>query len=252
MTGARPGSGLRVLAVDDEAPALADLLWLLSCDDRVGDVRGAGGAREALRVLEAERLDAVFLDVRMPGLDGMDLARLVARFESRPSLVFVTAYEHFAVDAFTLAAVDYLLKPVEPARLSEAVGRVCAARGAPGDVPDAVPDLVVPVELGGVTRFVNRSEVLWVESHGDYVRLHTARAQYLVRIPLRTLEQDWADAGFVRIHRSLLVALRHVEQLRVDSGRTTVRLGGALLTVSRRHASDVRHLLGMRASGTGR
>jgi DNA-binding LytR/AlgR family response regulator len=103
-----------------------------------------------------------------------------------------------------------------------------------------------------VTTFVRRSDVLWVEAHGDYVRLHTSDAHHLVRVPLRTLEQDWADAGFVRIHRSLLVSLRHVEELRVDSGRTTVRLGGAVLSVSRRHARDVRHLLGMRAPGSWR
>jgi DNA-binding LytR/AlgR family response regulator len=244
--------GLRALAVDDEPPALADLLWQLHHDDRIREVRAVDSASEALRALESETFDVVFLDVRMPGLDGLDVARLLARFERRPTIVFVTAYEHFAVDAFELAAVDYLLKPVESARLSEAIGRVCAARSERVEERPAEDDVVVPVELGGVTTFVRRSDVLWVEAHGDYVRLHTSDAHHLVRVPLRTLEQDWADAGFVRIHRSLLVSLRHVEELRVDSGRTTVRLGGAVLSVSRRHARDVRHLLGMRAPGSWR
>lgn len=243
---------LRALAVDDEPPALAELLWALHHDDRIREVRAVGSASEALRALESETFDVVFLDVRMPGLDGLDVARLLARFETRPTVVFVTAYEHFAVDAFELAAVDYLLKPVEPERLSEAVGRVRAARSERVVERPAEDDVAVPVELGGVTTYVHRKDVLWVEAHGDYVRLHTGDAHHLVRVPLSTLEQDWADAGFVRIHRSLLVSLRHVEELRVDSGRTTVRLGGAELSVSRRHARDVRHLLGMRASGSWR
>lgn len=248
MTGTRAGTGLRALAVDDEPPALADLLWALNHDDRIDEAQAAGSAAEALRALESDRFDVVFLDVRMPGLDGLDLARLIARFEARPAVVFVTAYDHFAVDAFALAAFDYLLKPVEPARLAEAISRVCAARTGPDGAPHVGQDLVIPVELGGVTRYVNRSDVLWVEAHGDYVRLHTSQAQHLLRIPLRTLEKDWADSGFVRIHRSLLVAVRHVEELQVESGRTTVHLGGAVLTVSRRHASRVRHLLGMGAA----
>jgi DNA-binding LytR/AlgR family response regulator len=111
---------------------------------------------------------------------------------------------------------------------------------APRDQPG---DETIAVELGGVTRFVQRSEVRFVEAHGDYARLHTAVGSHLVRIPLTALEKRWADAGFVRIHRSTLVALPHVDEIRNDGGRCAVRLGDRILQVSRRHTKGLRDRL---------
>jgi DNA-binding LytR/AlgR family response regulator len=104
-------------------------------------------------------------------------------------------------------------------------------------------DEVIPVELAGVTRFVQRSTVRYVEAQGDYARLHTGQNSHLVRIPLSTLEERWRDAGFTRIHRSTLVALAHVDEMRVDSGRCAVRVGDDWLPVSRRHTRELRDLL---------
>ena len=104
-------------------------------------------------------------------------------------------------------------------------------------------DETIPVELAGVIRFVSRSQVRYVEAHGDYARLHTATGNHLVRTPLSTLEQRWAGAGFVRIHRSTLVSLAHVDEIRVAEGRCTVLLGGHELPVSRRHARELRERL---------
>ena len=231
---------LRVLVVDDEAPALDELVFLLGRDPRIGSVVPAGSAAEALRVLQEESVDAVFTDIRMPGLTGIDLARVLSRFRSPPPVVFITAYDEHAVDAFELDAVDYLLKPVRDERLAESVRRVVeAACGAAsgGDQEN------IPVELGGVTRFVARGEVRYAEAHGDYARLHTAEGHHLIRTPLATLEQDWRDAGFVRIHRSLLVALAYVDEVRVDAGRCTVLVDGTELVVSRRHTRELRDVL---------
>lgn len=233
-----------MLVVDDEAPAREELAYLLRRDGRVGDVATASSATEALRCLEAAPVDAVFLDIRMPGLDGVDLARVVRRFRDPPSIVFVTAYEDYAVDAFELRAVDYLLKPVSAARLAEAVGRLATDRGD-GQADGA--DETIAVELGGVTRFVARSEVRYVEAQGDYARLHTGDGSHLVRVPLATLEEQWRDAGFLRIHRSLLVGVAHIDEVRTDSGRYVVRVDGAQLTVSRRHTRELRDLLDRRA-----
>lgn len=108
---------------------------------------------------------------------------------------------------------------------------------------DGTGDETIAVELGGVTRFVQRSQVRFVEAHGDYARLHTATGSHLVRIPLTALEQRWADAGFVRIHRSTLVALPHVDEIRTDGGRCAVRLGDRILQVSRRHTKALRDRL---------
>jgi len=108
-----------------------------------------------------------------------------------------------------------------------------------GEPPPQHDDEIIAVELAGVTRFLRRSQVRYVEAQGDYARLHTASSSHLVRIPLTTLEERWAVAGFVRIHRSTLVALQHVDEVRVDGGRCSVRLGDRVLQVSRRHAKDL-------------
>lgn len=230
---------MRVLVVDDERPALDELAYLLGADPRVDEVLSCDSATETLRLLQETEVDAVFLDVQMPGLSGLELAQVLARFREPPPVVFVTAHEAHAVEAFELRAVDYVLKPVRADRLAEAVRRVvdgASDRGPAGD-------LQVPVELGGVTRFVARSAITHVEAQGDYARLHTPDGSHLVRTPLSQLEEEWAPAGFVRIHRSLLVSLAHVGEVRMDAGRCTVVVAGSELVVSRRHTRQLRDLL---------
>lgn len=240
---------LRVLAVDDELPALEDLSYLLRADPRIGDVATARDGAAALRLLdraiaEGRPIDAVFLDIRMRGLDGVVLGRLLSRFANPPRVVFVTAYEEHAVDAFEIKAEDYLLKPVRPERLAEAIRRVAVSADVPVDTGDSD---TIPVELGGVTRFVSSADVVYVEAQGDYARLHTATGTHLVRIPLATLEERWASAGFVRVHRSHLVAVKHIEELHIDSGKCVVRVGRTEIPVSRRHTRELRDLLVRRA-----
>ncbi|MFI5764815.1 LytR/AlgR family response regulator transcription factor [Streptomyces sp. NPDC051563] len=285
---------LRVLAVDDEKPLLEELLYLLRSDPRVLSAEGASDATEALRritrALEsgpdgADVIDVVFLDIHMAGLTGLDIARLLAGFARPPLIVFVTAHEGFAVQAFDLKAVDYVLKPVRPERLAEAVRRAWAQSGRSGEQPPAAAPEAVPgvpasraalpegpaapaapaaaaaargadrapeqiaVELGGVTRFVAIADIAYVEAQGDYARLHTEEGSHLVRIPLSTLEERWAARGFVRIHRRHLVALARIDELRLDAGTTTVRVGTAELQVSRRHTRELRDLLMRQAMG---
>jgi DNA-binding LytR/AlgR family response regulator len=238
---------LRVLAVDDEPPSLDELAFLLDADERVSEVLTAPDAVTALRLLDDAHVDAVFLDIRMPGLSGLDLARVLTRFSDPPTLVFVTAYDGAAVDAFDLRAVDYLLKPLRPERLTEAVGRVVQSRS--GESPSSV-EQVVTVELGGVTRFVPLSDVRFVEAQGDYARLHTATGSHLLRASMAALEQRWASAGFVRIHRSWLVAASHISELRLEpGGGYAVQVGGRTLPVSRRHSQELKDRLVRRARG---
>lgn len=239
---------LRVLVVDDEPPARGELAYMIEQLDPGASVHAVGSGVEALRALETTSIDAVFLDIAMPGLSGLDLARVLARFERPPAVVFVTAHDAHAVEAFELDAVDYLLKPVRPARVQQALRRVLAH-----DAPPAPPedDPTIPVELGGVTRFVRRSDVHFVEAHGDYVRLHTGEATHLVRLSLGTLEHDWASAGFLRIHRSYLVATRHITELRQHDQRSVVVIDGHELEVSRRRSRELKDVL-LRGSGEQR
>ena len=250
-------AGLRVLAVDDEAPARAELAYLLGRDPRIATVLTAADGAEALRTLETTPVDALFVDIRMPGLDGLDLARVLRRFASPPAVVFVSAYDSHAVEAFDLRAVDYVMKPVREERLTEAVRRVVESRErtpaapAPPQPPGEVDDETIAIELGGVTRFVKRSDVRYVEAHGDYARLVTSDGRHLVRVSLAHLEEEWADAGFVRIHRRWLVALRAIDEVRTDVGRMSLRVGDAVLPVSRRHTRELRDRL-VRSARLGR
>ncbi|GLX50459.1 DNA-binding response regulator [Streptomyces hygroscopicus subsp. hygroscopicus] len=249
---------LRALAVDDEEPALAELLYLLREDPRVGEVVPASTATEALHRLGRagradpagrDAVDVAFLDVSMPGLGGLELARTLGESTAPPLIVFVTAHEDYAVRAFDLKAVDYLLKPLGKERFAEAVRRVAELVGAGQGPRPASPGTGtvlgdhVPVELGGVTRFVPVADIAYAEAQGDYARLHTRDGSHLVRIPLSALAEQWRPHGFVRIHRSRLVALGRIEELRVDGGNLTVRVGDRLLAVSRRNAREVRDLL---------
>lgn len=246
MSTTGPRRPLDVLVVDDELPALDDLAWLLQTQPAVGRVDTAPDATEALRLLQDGRYDAVFLDIRMPRLTGLELARILGRYAAPPAVVFVTAFENHALEAFEVAAVDYLLKPVSAERLAVALGRVTEAALAPGEQAAAPADelAVVPVEVGPSTRLVERDSVRYAEASGDYVRLHLGAESHLVRIPISTLEEQWQQHGFVRVHRRYLVALRHVTELKAEtSGGYVVRVAGTDIPVSRRHSRELKDRL---------
>jgi two-component system, LytTR family, response regulator len=240
-------SGMRVLAVDDVGPALEELRRLLEESPEVDEVAVAGDPITALRLIQAGPLDAVFLDISMPGMNGLELASLLARMTDPPVVVFVTAYEEHAASAFGIGAVDYLLKPVSAERLAAALTRVRRFASTPTSAPEPghVDALAaVPVELGGRTRIVRRDDVRFVEAHGDYVRLHTPSGAHLVRIPISRLEEHWQHAGFSRVHRSYLLAVPAVRELRSDlSGGLLAHTDVGDVPVSRRHARELREQL---------
>ncbi|MGA9870987.1 MAG: LytTR family DNA-binding domain-containing protein [Rhodococcus sp. (in: high G+C Gram-positive bacteria)] len=253
------GTGLVVLAVDDEKPALDELAFLLNRQECVAEVNTAADATTALRRLQHPvgpshpAVDAVFLDINMPGLDGLELAGILANFARPPAVVFVTAHDDRALAAFDLGAVDYLLKPLREDRLTESLRRILAA-GRRTDSADAsasasASDEIIPVELGGTTTLVQRGSVGWVEADGDYARLHTTRGSHLVRIPISTLESRWAEVGFLRVHRSYLVSLALVTGIKsVGSGlvvclRGDGDLSAVELPVSRRHTRELKDRL---------
>ncbi|WP_157000753.1 LytR/AlgR family response regulator transcription factor [Agromyces laixinhei] len=236
---------ISVLIADDEQPAIDELAFLLGQDPRIGMIHQARSGAEAIRLLTREPVEAAFLDIHMPGLTGFDLARALARFEHRPVLVFVTADEEGALEAFDLAAVDYLLKPVRTERLSRSVGRIAEAlkAGAASQPAAGQPAEMIAVTLGGTTRMIRRDDVRYVQAQGDYARLHTEEASYLVRVPMSDLERQWADAGFARVHRSYLVSLAHVSRIRLGSDHPSVTVGQAELPVSRRLLPALRERL---------
>jgi DNA-binding LytR/AlgR family response regulator len=236
-----------VLAVDDELPALEDLVRLLEASPAVERVESAASAEEALVALgDGAAIDAVFLDVRMPGLGGLELARVLRRFEQPPAVVFVSAFDDAAVDAFELAAVDYLRKPVSRRRLDEAIER--ASRRTPAGETATLEDetLAVDVPRGG-TRLIARSSVLYLQAHGDYVRVASSEGRFLVRARLSDLEERWAGHGFVRVHRGFVVNLRRAVEVRPRLNGTAVLVmaDGGEVPIARRQVGELRRKLGV-------
>jgi len=248
---------LRALIVDDEPLARERIRGLLH---GVPDVVVAGECRdgpEAVAALKAGGADLVFLDVQMPGMDGFDVIRAVGP-AAMPAVVFVTAYDRYAVQAFEVHAVDYLLKPFQVERFTEAVERaVRVVRGREdheGEAPhERLESLLAalkpaPRPAGHLlvrtrTRvyFVAADEIDYVEAAGNYVRLHTGRQAHLLRQTLNALEAQLDPERFLRIHRSYIVNIGRVHELRpVYSGEFEVLLkDGTRLTMSRGYRSGL-------------
>jgi two-component system LytT family response regulator len=233
---------LRLLIVDDEPPARTRLQRLLAALPGVTVVGEAAGGLQALALAESLRPDALLLDVQMPELSGLDVAAsLPDAAQGGPAVVFVTAFDDYALPAFDAAAVDYLLKPVDPARLERAVERL-RRRRAPGPRP-AAGRLVVSER--GQLRVIDCRELLWLQAADNYVELHTAQRLHLLR---RTLDGLLADLGpgFVRIHRSRAVAVAAVRAVEAAGrGNAVVRLSdGTALGCSRPWRHGLERALG--------
>jgi two-component system response regulator AlgR len=242
--------GLQVLLVDDEPLARARLRTLLGdCRSPTAEVAGeAANAGEAMEALRRGHVDAVLLDVRMPGPDGLALAQALRGLPHEPAIVFVTAHSEHAVAAFDLDAVDYLTKPVRLERLQTAlqkVERVLATRNNSGSATDEM----LVIQDRGRTELVPLSEVLYLKAELKYITVRTAARSYILDASLSELEERHAPQ-FLRIHRNALVARRAVRALEKhddpeEGEGWAVRLNGIdeLLAVSRRQLSAVREAL---------
>jgi DNA-binding LytR/AlgR family response regulator len=201
---------IRALVVDDEEPARGELRYLLSAHPEVDVVGEAASAGEALALAEKVRYDVVFLDVELPGMTGLEVARLVLERSEHPEVVFVTAHQRYAVDAFAVEAFDYLVKPVEPERLARVVERLSQARQRQG--PEV--EKIAVVSAGGAQTLLDYDAVYWIEADGDYSRVHTFDRPYLSTSSLRELAELLPSSRFARIHRSHLVNLGKVAEVR--------------------------------------
>ncbi len=241
---------LNLLAVDDERSPLDDLARILRSSPSVREVECAADGREALHRITRQAFDGIFLDVRMPDLDGLELARVLRRFTCPPQVVFVSAYDAGAVEAFELHALDYLRKPVARGRVQEAVQRiaeaVAAAEAAAGAPPaHARPaydddEMVAVANLcGGGTRLLPRSRIEYVQSYGDFVRVVTGAEHFLLRTTLNEIERRWEPFGFVRVHRQFVANLRAATELRPQLGGTAQLsfADGRAVPVARRHTA---------------
>ncbi|WP_373577195.1 LytR/AlgR family response regulator transcription factor [Parafannyhessea umbonata] len=244
---------LNALIVDDEAPARSELRYLLEETGRVDTIREALNAREAVESLVKskegtdQRIDVIFLDISMPKTSGMQLAEALHKLKNPPAVVFVTAYSEYALEAFNVDAVDYLMKPVETDRLNRALDKVEAiVKPAPASHPAQER---IPVEKGGRKVLVPVDEIRYIEAKDDYSCIYTDGDRFLSTISLAKLEQKLTPHGFFRVHRGYIVNLDHVEDVEViSSGVLQLGIKGVeekKIPVSRRRVVPLKRALGL-------
>ncbi len=212
------------LIVDDEPLARASLRTLLEREPDAITILEARNGREAASLILGERPDVVFLDVQMPELSGFDVVRQVGAAEM-PVVVFVTAHDRFAIQAFEINALDYLLKPVSEERFAEALQRARSHLRRRGEASERIVSLLqtlaspsktltrIAVRSAGKTRFVDLEDVLWIQGAENYVQLHTATSRHLVHATIQSMLERLDPEVFVRIHRSTIVNVGHVMQI---------------------------------------
>ena len=232
------------MVVDDEPLARSSLRVLLGRDPGIELVSECGSGKEALREIRARKPELVFLDVQMPECDGFDVLEQLGK-DLPPALVFVTAYDQYALRAFEAGALDYLLKPFDNARFARALERA-KERIALKDAPRKIERLAI--KNAGEMLFLKISEIDWIEAADYYVCLHAGARTHLLRRSMNEVEEELGTGAFCRIHRSAIVNLERVRRLEVsEEGGTDVVLGnGTRLRLSRRYKKRLQGRLGVR------
>ncbi len=215
---------LSALIVDDEPLAREGLKLLLAEDQGIARVTEAKHGAEAIRLIRDEAPDLVFLDVQMPGIDGFDVVREIGP-QQMPGVIFVTAHDRYAIRAFEINAIDYLLKPVSRDRFDEAMRRTWDRLPRVGNAERVLTSLLqtlesppnylsrIAIRSAAKTYFISLAEVDWMQSAENYVQLHAGAARHLVHVPMQTLHDSLDPAQFLRIHRSYIVNVSRVKEV---------------------------------------
>jgi DNA-binding LytR/AlgR family response regulator len=273
----------KALVLDDERPALEELAYMLGQSGYCSKIVTTDTVLEALRFLQQEKFDLVFADIQMPGLSGLEFGQVLQNFAQPPRLIFVTAHEEYAVQAFGLDAVDYLLKPVGQERLEQALERaVRRGNHHKPKVPAAEQDTVkarprdeenqererdkdkdkdrerdketgrldkLPVDKENRTLLISLNDIRYAVARGDYVYIKTFDQEYLTRFSITELEKRLPSPPFLRTHRAFLVNLHNVSEIQpFFNGAYVLKVNDkerSEVQVSRGHARNLRSLLGM-------
>ncbi len=245
---------IKALIVDDEAPARSEMRYLT---EKIKDIEVLGEAttaNEALQLLEAVNYDIVFLDIDMPGMSGMEMAEKIKELNNQPAVIFTTAYGQFAVKAFELDIVDYLVKPVSEERLKQATSRVrdklMQKKGTKSYDSDKPTLERIPVTKDSKTILLQSDEIYFIKSHGEFTVINSERGKYVSSFRLKEFEARLPKKTFFRSHRSYVVNLDHVEEMvSLYGGLYMLKLndeGLSEVPVSRRQTRELKTLLGLR------
>ena len=264
-------NGFRVVVVDDEPLARMMVASLVRCDAEVDTVVECGDAMSVPDVLARERPHILFLDIEMPGMDGLQVARLID--EAGPVVVFITAFSQYAARAFDVNAIDYVMKPFSDQRLADALERakrrvrerrlgalanqaasLSAERSGVQEAPatEAAPAAYAPrlaFKVGDRAVVLKTEEIVWIEAEDYYVLVHSTRGRHLVRVPLASLEERLDPQCFIRAHRGAIVNLREVNELDQRDGAWLVMSDGSRVPVSRSRRRKVGERLLARDDG---
>jgi two-component system LytT family response regulator len=243
---------MKALIVDDEPLAREGMTLLLKDDPTINSIAAARNGAEAVDMIRANRPDLVLLDVQMPEMDGFSVLRAIGA-EHMPPVIFVTAHDRYAIQAFEVNAIDYLLKPVTRERCSQALERVRERISQGADNRHvmsllqqlaAAPQYLARVALRSAGRisFVNIEDVLYVQAAENYVQLHLKTARHLLHVPIATFESSLDPRLFLRIHRSMIVNVKHIHELETGPhGEYIVVLhGGSRLQSSRSYHEKIK------------
>ena len=234
---------LKAIIVDDEAPARSELRFLLDEVGRVEVVAEAANVREAIECLKEHPCDVVFLDISMPEATGMQLADALQHLKFPPAVVFVTAYSEHALDAFSVNAVDYLLKPVETDRLKQAISRVYEQVRMQAATKN---NERISVEKAGKKVLIGVDTIRFIMARDDYAYVQTDTDRFFSTSSLSQLERKLESHGFFRVHRGYLVNLAHVKEVETVTGGTLLLTLDACeekIPVSRRRVAALKKVL---------
>jgi two-component system, LytTR family, response regulator len=248
---------IKVIIADDEPPVRTRMRALLAHTRDFDVVAECADGLQTLEAVEQYHPDVLFLDIQMPGLDGLEVVDAMAGNARVPLVVFVTAYEEYAVHAFDLEAVDYVVKPIAPDRLQRSLERIRSAVAAGGiklpNVETIAPVLPhgrryvhrLVIRTGGRVLFIPLSEVEWLEAADNYVRVHTRGHSHVMRSQLSALSARLDPAAFLRVHRSAIINLNALTSLQPKAhGEFVAHLrSGAQVPVSRTHSGALREVL---------
>lgn len=240
---------LRTIVCDDERPALELMESILRDTEGVQLVGAYQSVRKAIDRINAGGIDLAFLDIEMPDLNGMEATDAI-RVDPKPLIVFATAHPEYAVEAFGLDAIDYILKPIDPHRVAKAVEkadrlhRLIANSEADSDLVQDTPEADEPTMLrikdAGRYYFIPREDVIWIEAAGDYSLLHTGEKEAAVRRAIKVLEDELPGDQFVRVHRSAIISRAHIREIRMlQKGEAQIILTGDVTVRTSRSYKDV-------------